>query len=57
MSHQWWTHAVHKAGHAKGKDRKVGGCFLIIIGFFFAPLLFGIPIMIWGFVKLFSDGD
>jgi hypothetical protein len=54
MSHQWWMHSVHAAAHAKGKDSKAGAIVLIIIGFFFAPILIGIPIMIAGIVKLNS---
>ena len=51
MSHHWWVHAVHAAGHEK-KDSKLAALILIVIGFFFAPMLIGIPIMIWGFYKL-----
>ena len=57
MSHNWWLHGAHHAAHAKGKESKLGGIILIVIGIFFAPMLIGIPIMIFGFVKLFSGGS
>jgi len=50
-------HGVHHAAHAKGKDSKVAGVFLIVVGLFFAPMLIGIPILIFGLVKLFSGDD
>jgi hypothetical protein len=33
---------------------KLAGVFLIVIGFFLAPMLIGIPLMIVGFVMLFK---
>ena len=52
-----WMHLFHAANHGthdKGIGGKVAAVFLIIIGFFFAPVLFGIPIMIYGFYRLFK---
>jgi hypothetical protein len=49
MSHPWWLHGVHGAAHS---ESKLGAVFLIVVGFFFAPMLIGIPLMLIGFVKL-----
>jgi hypothetical protein len=50
-----WMHFFHSARHAEQHgSNKTAGIAYIIIGFFFAPLLFGIPIMIYGIYKLFS---
>jgi hypothetical protein len=51
MSNHWWMHGAHAAAHSKGKG---GAIALIVIGFFFAPMLIGIPLLIWGLIKLFS---
>lgn len=48
------NHWIHIASHAMHSESKTGAVALIVIGFFFAPLLIGIPIMIIGFVKLFK---
>jgi hypothetical protein len=50
MSNHW----VHAAHHASKHGGKAGAVVLIIIGFFLAPMLIGIPLIIWGVVKLFS---
>ncbi len=42
------------AGHAANHGSKLGAVLLIVVGFFMAPLLIGIPLMILGLVKLFS---
>jgi F0F1-type ATP synthase membrane subunit c/vacuolar-type H+-ATPase subunit K len=47
-------HAVHAAAHEK-KNPKLAGVMLIIIGLCFTPWLIGLPIMIYGFFKLFSS--
>jgi len=52
MSH--WMHMAGHAGHAANHGSKLGAVLLIVVGFFMAPLLIGIPLMILGFVKLFS---
>ena len=46
-----WLHAAHAAAHEK-EHPKIAGVMLIVIGFFLAPMLVGIPIMIYGFYKL-----
>jgi hypothetical protein len=51
MPAHWWYHAVQQAAHEK-EHTKVAGVILIIFGFFTAPLLIGIPIMLLGFYKL-----
>lgn len=48
-----WLHAAHVAAHEK-KHPKLAGLGLIFIGFFLAPMLIGIPIMIYGIYKLFE---
>ncbi|MBX3402388.1 MAG: hypothetical protein KF699_03150 [Phycisphaeraceae bacterium] len=45
-----WVHLAHSASHGG----KVGAVVLIIIGIFLTPMLIGIPLIIWGVVKLFS---
>jgi hypothetical protein len=52
MSHQWWHHALHAARHNEHKNAKASAVVYIVIGFFFAPMLIGIPIMLYGFYKL-----
>jgi hypothetical protein len=47
----WIRHAVHAAGHEK-ENPKMAAVALIIIGLFFAPWIFGIPILIYGIYKL-----
>jgi len=46
-------HAVQHAAHEK-KSNKFAALVLIVVGFFFAPMLIGIPIMLLGFYKLFK---
>ena len=51
MSHWWhYLHHAHKAD--EGGNHKLAGVILIVVGFFLAPALIGIPIMIYGFYKL-----
>ncbi|MEM7205319.1 MAG: hypothetical protein AAF628_34000 [Planctomycetota bacterium] len=53
MSHHPWFHLVHGAAHeAQRGNSKVAGVMFIIIGFFTAPMLIGIPIMLLGLWKL-----
>jgi len=46
-----WLHLAHVATHDKSKGGAYG---LIIVGFFMAPMLIGIPLMIMGFYRLFK---
>jgi hypothetical protein len=48
------VHLLHYCIEAKGSDAKIVGVVLIIVGVFFAPVLIGVPILIFGIVKLFS---
>ena len=50
----WVRHAIHAAVNEK-KNPKLAGVILIIIGLCFTPWLIGIPIVIYGFCKLFSS--
>lgn len=53
MSHNQWTHLLHGAHSAsKAGNHKTAGVMYVVIGFFMAPLLIGIPIMLYGFYKL-----
>jgi hypothetical protein len=53
MSHNHWIHALHTAHNAEHRgEGKAAAWAYIVIGFFMAPLLIGIPIMIYGFYKL-----
>ena len=46
---------VHGARHAeKDGNHKLAGVVYIVVGFFLTPWLIGIPIMLYGFYKLFS---
>lgn len=56
MSNHWMHWASH-AGHAANHGSRFGAVLCIIIGFFFAPMLIGIPILIFGLIKLFSSGS
>jgi hypothetical protein len=49
MSKELWEVAAHAAAH---DDSKAAGLILIVVGFFLAPFLIGIPLMIWGASKL-----
>lgn len=50
-----WMHALHAAHHeAEHGNSKLGAIGLIVIGFFFAPFLIGIPVLLYGFYKLFK---
>ena len=52
-----WIHGAHHAANAASKGSKLGAVVLIIIGFFLAPMLIGIPLMIYGFVLLCSGNS
>lgn len=52
MSHQWWQHLLHGAHRGEHDSPKLAAVIYIIVGFFFAPMLIGIPIMLYGFYKL-----
>ena len=53
MSHRhWWTLLGQHAMREANAGSKFGAIVLIIIGLFLAPMLIGIPIMVWGFIKL-----
>ena len=47
---------AHAVGHAIRKARednsKTGDIVLIVIGLFFTPFLIGIPIALWGLIRL-----
>jgi len=42
---------IQAAAHEE-KHPKVAGLILMVIGFFFVPMLIGIPMMLYGFYKL-----
>jgi hypothetical protein len=47
------THLLHGAQRESEKgNNKLAGVVFIVAGFFLAPLLIGIPLMIYGFYKL-----
>jgi hypothetical protein len=52
MSNHWihGIHAAHRASHQG--SHKAAGVIYLIVGFFMAPFLIGIPIMIYGVYKL-----
>jgi hypothetical protein len=50
MSNHW----MHAASHAAKSNSKGAGVVLLIIGFFLAPFLIGIPIMILGAIKIYK---
>jgi hypothetical protein len=50
----WVHHTIHAAVKEK-KNPKLAGVTLIVIGMCFTPWLVGIPIVIYGFYKLFSS--
>jgi len=53
MKHSHWIHLLHRAHDAgKSGNGKAAAVAYIVIGFFMAPILVGIPIMIYGFYKL-----
>ncbi len=54
MSHQWW-HLLHGARHGEHKSPKLAAFVYIIVGFFFAPMLIGIPILLYGIYLLCKD--
>jgi hypothetical protein len=50
-----WLFAASKAAQAKGGESKFGAIILIVIGIFLAPMLIGIPLLLFGVIKLFSS--
>jgi hypothetical protein len=52
MSHQWWQHAFHAAHKGEKDNSKLAAVVYIVVGFFFAPMLIGIPLLIYGVYKL-----
>jgi hypothetical protein len=50
VSNHLWLHAAHAAVHSK--QNKTAGVMLLVVGFFLAPVLVGIPLMIAGVVRL-----
>jgi hypothetical protein len=55
MSHHWWQHMLHTARHGEHKSPKSAAVVYIVIGFFFAPMLIGIPILLYGVFLLCKD--
>ncbi len=49
MSKEVWEVFAHAAAH---DDSKAAGVVLLVVGFFLAPFLIGIPLMLWGAIKL-----
>jgi hypothetical protein len=48
-----WLHLVHGARHEEERGHhKLAGVIYIVVGFFMAPILVGIPLMLYGFYKL-----
>jgi|GEM_PF-3165564 len=45
-------HFVNHCVHAKGNDAKWAGVGLIVVGLFLTPFCIGIPLLIFGIVKL-----
>ena len=52
MSKFWWARTAGMAAKQGRKGNKSGAWVLIIIGFFLAPMLIGVPIMMYGFYLL-----
>ncbi|MCA9178412.1 MAG: hypothetical protein KDB14_28320 [Planctomycetales bacterium] len=50
--HPWWMGVLHASTHHARHGSKLGAWVTIFIGFALAPLLIGIPIMIYGFAML-----
>lgn len=50
--HHWlhWLHAAQEEGH-RGNHKAAGVAYLVV-GLFMAPVLIGIPIMLYGLYKL-----
>jgi hypothetical protein len=53
MWNHFLAHLIHGARHEK-EHPKLMGVVLIIVGIITAPMLIGIPIMLYGFYKLCS---
>ena len=43
---------LEMVAHAAHEDSKLAGVVLIVVGFFLAPFLIGIPLMLFGAYKL-----
>lgn len=52
MSRELWQQLLHGAAHSRHKSPKTAAIVMIVVGFFMAPMLIGIPIMIYGFYLL-----
>lgn len=53
MKHNHWLHGIHAAHQASRRGQhKTAAVIYIIVGFFTAPLLIGVPIMLYGLWKL-----
>lgn len=53
MKHNHWLHGIHAAHQASRRgNHKVAGVICLLVGFFTAPMLIGIPLMVYGFYKL-----
>lgn len=51
--HQPWLHLLHAAHHASHRGHhKAAGLLYMVIGFFLTPILIGIPLMLYGALKL-----
>lgn len=52
MSHMWW-HLFHSAHREDEQGRgKAAGVMYVILGLITAPMLIGIPVLLFGFYKL-----
>ena len=54
MSHQWWQQLLHGAHRGEHSSPRTAAVVYIVVGFFLAPMIIGIPILIYGVYKLFS---
>jgi hypothetical protein len=54
MSNHWWQHAIHSARRGEHDSPKSAAVVYLIVGFFFAPMLIGIPLMLYGLYLLFK---
>lgn len=54
MSHNWWHHLLHGAHRGEHSSPKTAAVIYIVVGVFLAPMLIGIPILIYGIYKLSS---
>ncbi|MFQ3651760.1 MAG: hypothetical protein SNJ75_15655 [Gemmataceae bacterium] len=54
MTYTRWNLVAPPVLHNNNKPSKLLAILLILIGLIFSPLLLGIPLMVWGFYKLFK---